>query len=86
MADKVTTSSTLNIQTAYKDTDTRIIKLKNPRENISTGDITALETLIKNGSDGSESLLIGDKRGSDFLQIDKVTKINKTTTTFDLGV
>ena len=86
MADKVTTSSTLNIQTAYKDTDTRIIKLKNPRENISTGDITALETLIKNGSDGSESLLIGDKRGSDFLQIDKVTKVNKRTLTFDLGV
>lgn len=86
MADKVTTSSTLNITTAYKDTDTRIIKLKNPRDNISTGDITALETLIKNGSDGSESLLIGDKRGSDFLQIDKVTRINKQTLTFDLGV
>ena len=86
MADQVTTTSTLNIETAYKDTDTRIIKLKNPRANISTGDITALETLIKNGSDGSASLLIGDKRGSDFLQIDKVTKVNKTTTTYDLGV
>lgn len=86
MADKVTTSSTLNITTAYKDTDTRIIKLKNPRDNISTGDITALESLIKNGSDGSASILIGDKRGSDFLQIDKVTKINKQTLTFDLGV
>lgn len=86
MADTETTTSTLNIETAYKDTDTRTIKLKNPRNNISTGDITALETLIRNGSDGSASLLIGDKRGSDFLQIDKVTKINKTTTTFDLGV
>lgn len=86
MADKVTTSSTLNIETAYKDTDTRTIKLKNPRNNISTGDITALETLIRNGTDGSASILIGDKRGSDFLQIDKVTKVNKTTTTFDLGV
>lgn len=86
MADKISTSSTLNIQTAYKDTDTRIIKLKNPRDNISTGDITALETLIRNGSDGSESLLIGDKRGSDFLQIDQVTRINKTTLTFDLEI
>lgn len=86
MADKTTTTSTLNITTAYKDTDTRIIKLKNPRDNISTGDITALETLIKNGSDGSASILIGDKRGSDFLQIDKVTKVNKQTLTFDLGV
>ena len=86
MADKTTTTSTLNIETAFKDTDTRTIKLKNPRENISTGDITSLETLIRNGSDGSESLLIGDKRGSDFLQIDKVTKVTKSTTEFDLGV
>ena len=86
MADTENTTSTLNIETAYKDTDTRTIKLKNPRSNITTGEITALETLIRNGSDGSASLLIGDKRGSDFLQIDKVTKINKTTTTFDLGV
>lgn len=86
MADTESTTSTLNIETAYKDTDTRTIKLKNPRNNISTGDITALETLIRNGTDGSASILIGDKRGSDFLQIDKVTKVNKTTTTFDLGV
>ena len=86
MADKTTTTSTLNIDTAFKDTDTRTIKLKNPRENISTGDITALETLIRNGADGSQSLLIGDKRGSDFLQIDKVTKVTKSTTEFDLGV
>jgi len=86
LADKTTTTSTLNIDTAFKDTDTRTIKLKNPRENISTGDITALETLIRNGADGSQSLLIGDKRGSDFLQIDKVTKVTKSTTEFDLGV
>lgn len=85
MADKITTEHTLNITTAYKDTDTRIIKLKNPRDNISTGDITALETLIKNG-DGTQSLLIGDKRGSDFLQIDKVTSVTKSTITFDLGI
>jgi len=86
VADQVTTTSTLNIETAYKDTDTRTIKLKNPRNNINTGDITALETLIRNGSDGSTSILIGDKRGSDFLQIDRVTKINKITTEFDLGI
>ena len=86
MADKVTNSNTLNIKTAYKDTDTRIIKLKNPRGNITTSEITALETLIKNGSDGSASLLIGDKRGADFLQIDKVTITRKTTLDLDLGL
>jgi len=86
LADKVTNSNTLNIKTAYKDTDTRIIKLKNPRGNITTSEITALETLIKNGSDGSASLLIGDKRGADFLQIDKVTITRKTTLDLDLGL
>lgn len=86
MADKISETSTLNIETAYKDTDTRTIKLKNPRSDITTAEITALETLIRNGSDGSNSLLIGDKRGSDFLQIDRVVKINKSTTTFDLGI
>lgn len=86
MADKISNTSTLNIETAFKDTDTRTIKLKNPRDNIGTQDITALETLIRNGADGSNSLLIGDKRGSDFLQIDRVVKVNKTTTTFDLDV
>lgn len=85
MADSQKITSTLNIETAYKDTDTRTIKLKNPRDNISTGDITALETLIRNGSDGSASILIGDKRGSDFLQIDKVTRISQTTTILDIG-
>lgn len=85
MADTQKTESTLNIETAYKDTDTRTIKLKNPRDNISTGDITALETLIRNGSDGSASLLIGDKRGSDFLQIDKVTRVTKVRNILDIG-
>lgn len=85
MADKITTESTLNITTAYKDGDTRIIKLKNPSPYISTSAITELESLIKNG-DGTNSLLIGDKRGSDFLQIDKVTNVTKSTITFDLGI
>lgn len=85
MADKVSYSSTLTINTEYADTDTRALKMKNPRGDIESSDITSLETLIKNGADGSASLLIGDKNGSDFKRITKVTKTNKTTTTLDLS-
>lgn len=83
MADKVSYSSTLTINTEYVDTDTRALKLKNPG-NITSEDIISLETLIKNGATGSNSLLIGDKNGSDFKRITKATKTNKTITDLDL--
>lgn len=84
MADKVTTSNELKIENLFVDGDTRTITLKNPKDTITTGEITALETLIKNG-DGTTSILIGDKYGSDFKQIWEVRKTSKTTTDFDLS-
>lgn len=85
MADKTSTTRELNIENLFVDGDTRTIKLKNPRVDITTAEIANLETLIKNG-DGTQSLLIGDKYGSDFRRIEKVTRITKTTTDFDLGL
>lgn len=84
MADKVTTSNELKIENLFVDGDTRTITLKNPKATIETSEITALETLIKNG-DGTTSILIGDKYGSDFKQIWEVRKTSKTTTDFDLS-
>lgn len=84
MADKVTTTNELKIENLFTDGDTRTITLKNPKTSITTGEITALETLIKNG-DGTTSILIGDKYGSDFKQIWEVRKTSKTTTDFDLS-
>lgn len=84
MADKVTTSNELKIENLFTDGDTRTITLKNPKATIETSEITALETLIKNG-DGTQSILIGDKYGSDFKQIWEVRKTSKTTTDFDLS-
>lgn len=85
MADKVTTTNELKIENLFVDGDTRTITLKNPKETIATSEITALETLIKNGNDGSESLLIGDKYGSDFRRIEEVRRVNKTTTEYDIS-
>lgn len=85
MANKTTTTDELKIENLFTDGDTRTITLKNPKDTITTEEITALETLIKNGT-GEASLLIGDKYGSDFKQIWEVRRIEKTTTEFDIGL
>lgn len=85
MANKTTTTDELKIENLFTDGDTRTITLKNPKDNITTEEITALETLIKNGT-GEASLLVGDKYGSDFKQIWTVRRIEKTTTEFDIGL
>lgn len=84
MADKTTTTEELKIENLFVDGDTRTITLKNPKENIATSEITALETLILNGT-GEESILIGDKYGSNFRRIEKVTKVKKRTTEWDIS-
>jgi len=85
LANKTTTTDELKIENLFTDGDTRTITLKNPKDTITTAEITALETLIKNGT-GEASLLIGDKYGSDFKQIWTVRRIEKTTTEFDIGL
>ena len=82
--DKITTTNELKIENLFVDGDTRTITLKNPKTTITTGEITALETLIKNG-DGTQSILIGDKYQSDFRRIESVTKIRKETTIWDIS-
>ena len=84
MADKVTTTNELKIDNLFVDGDTRLITLKNPKATIETSEITALETLIKNGT-GEASLLIGDKYGSDFRRIQEVTRISKITHEYDIS-
>lgn len=84
MADKTTTTNELKIENLFVDGDTRTITLKNPKAQIATSEITALETLILNGAEAN-SLLIGDKYGSDFKRIQTVRKVSKTTTDYDLS-
>lgn len=84
MADKTTTSNELKIENLFVDGDTRTITLKNPKTNIQKSEITALENLILNGAQ-SNSLLIGDKYGSDFKRIQTVRRISKQTIEYDLS-
>lgn len=82
--DVMSTTRELKINNLFVDGDTRTITLKNPKETITSAEIEELETLIKNGT-GEQSILVGDKYGSDFKRIQTVTKIEKTTVNYDIS-
>lgn len=81
MADKQTTSYDLKFEWLFQDGDTRTFTMKNPKAEITTEEITALNTLILNEGN---PLLIGDKAGANFRRINTVVRVTSTTTTLDL--
>ena len=80
MADVITQKNQLQFDYAFVDGDTRISYINNPKDSISAAEIDELNTYIR-----ANNLIVGDKFGSTFAQINKVTRINKTTTTLDLN-
>lgn len=72
MADIGTTSTTLKIDTYYVDGDTRVITLKNPKGEITTSEITELETFMR-----TNNIIQGDKMRGTFGKISSVTKVNE---------
>ena len=79
MADTVKISDDLLIENLFVDGDTRNLTLKNPKSNITTSDITALNNFMQ-----ANNIIIGDKAGATFGKITKVTKKQKVSTTLDL--
>lgn len=67
----------LKIDTFYVDGDTRILTLKNPKDNISTSEIESLNAMIQ-----ANNLLIGDKTAATFGKIRTVTRVTKVTVDF----
>lgn len=80
MADIIKTAYNLVIETVFVDGDTRTITIKNPRNNISQSDITDLNSYMQ-----ENNILIGDKDGSTFGRIKKVTRRSSTTTYLDIS-
>ena len=80
MADTIKTASILNIECVFLDGDTRTITLKNPSVNISSSDIENLNTFMKNNS-----VIIGDRDGSEFRKIRKSVVRHSTTSYLDLS-
>ena len=79
MADVTKTSRSLIIENVFVDGDTRSVTLKNPRSNISESQITDLNSFLQ-----ETNILIGDKNGSTFGRIKKVTRRDSTTTYLDI--
>lgn len=79
MANLIRETQTLKLDTLFVDGDTRTITLKNPKETITTAQITTLNALIQSGN-----LLIGDKAGGTFGRIDQVRRVTETKVLLDL--
>lgn len=79
MADSVTTSYSLVIDNIFVDGDTRAITLKNPKEEITSSEITALNAYMQ-----TNNIIIGDKTGATFGKITKVTKRTVTKHALDI--
>lgn len=80
MADSVKSSATAQFEFAFVDGDTRTFNLPNPKANIQASEVQDLNAYIR-----ENNLIVGDKEGGTFAQINKIKKIGKTTTTVDLN-
>lgn len=79
MANTMTETAELKIESLFVDGDTRTMTLKNPKDELSSNDIADLEEFMQNNS-----VIIGDKYGGAFGKILTAKKVNKITVNLDL--
>lgn len=78
MADTIKTTKELKIENYFVDGDTRTIVYPNPRSDITSTEISELNSFIQ-----ENNLLVGDKAGATFGRINKVDRVTKTITGTD---
>lgn len=69
----ISNKQTLALVAEFADEDTRTITLDNPKADITTADLTSVQSAM--------SILIGDKQSSAFSRLKSATRKNTTTTT-----
>lgn len=79
MADIVTNTEELKIEYLFVDEDTRIQKVKNPREDLTSSDIEELNVWLQ-----ANNIVIGDKNSATLARIKKATRVTQTKTSLDL--
>lgn len=79
MADSVKSSATAQFEFAFVDGDTRTFNLPNPKAEITPEEVQDLNAYIR-----ENNLIVGDKEGGTFAQINHIKRIGKTTVTVDL--
>lgn len=84
MADTITQKNYLDINLGFADEDTRRIKLENPKPNVTTAQIEAVDTAFINSSDTTLNLVVGDRAGAQFTGILTVDSVRAVETEFDL--
>ncbi len=82
MADKTTTTDTLNLTASFYDGDTRIISQSDPKP---AAQLPALILELQNEFKTNKTI-IGDLAGADFKEFTQAKIIHKTVTEFDLGI
>lgn len=80
MADTVQNTETLKIDNLFVDGDTRVITLKNPKQNISVSDINALQNFMQ-----ANNVIVGDRYEGTFGRIESVTRVTEQRTSLDLS-
>ena len=81
MADKVTTTTTLNIVAGFEDGDDRTINIDNPNTAINLGN--AVHNLGEYAK--TNQVILGDKAGSAFTDFKSAKLVTKTKTVLDLS-
>lgn len=80
MADTIASSSSIQLEFAFVDGDTRLTNVNNAKDSVTSAQIAELNTYIR-----ANNLIVGDKNGGTFAQINYAKRINKTTTTLDIN-
>lgn len=80
MADTVTNTRSLKIDTLFVDGDTRTITAKNPKPDIQTSEIEELNAYIQ-----ANNLLVGDKYDGTFAKITEVRVVEESRVKLDLS-
>lgn len=80
MADTQTNTESLKIEGLFVDGDTRTITLKNPKQNITTSEITQLQNFMQ-----ANNIIIGDRYAGTFGRIESVTRVTEQRTVLDLS-
>lgn len=80
MADVRTDTESLKVEALFVDGDTRTITLKNPKSQIETSEIIALQTFMQ-----ANNVIIGDRYAGTFGRIESVTRVTEQRTVVDLS-
>lgn len=79
--DTTNTTTELKLDYLFVDEDTRVQKIKNPKESLTKQDIEELNAWIQ-----ANNIIVGDKNGATFARIKKATRVTQTKTSLDLKV